>query len=329
MMKAMIYTHYGSPDGVHLAHVPQPIPKAGEVLVKIHAVSVNSADLRLLAGKPFLVRLMGYGLFNPRYPILGGDIAGRVEAVGGGATRFKVGDAVYGDLSNHGMGGFAEYVAVSEDALAPMPVNLTFEEAAAVPLAGITALQALRDKAQVRPGERVAINGASGGVGTFAVQIARAMGAEVTAIASTSKLPLLRELGAAEAIDYTREDFTAGGERYDVILGVNGYHPLAHYRRALRPNGRYVMVGGTDAQLFEALLRAPFMRSRDGKQFMSLAAKAALSDLVAMTEMLEQGAIKPVIQRCYPLEALADAMHTLAAGHVQSKVVIRMTEGSA
>lgn len=260
-MKAMIYTQYGSPDGLRLVDMPKPIPKTGEVLVKIHAAAVNSADIRLLRGQPFIVRLTGYGMFKPKHTILGSDIAGRVEAVGSGVTEFKPGDFVYGDLSNDGMGGFAEYVAAPQAVLAPMPSTLRFEEAAAVPLAGITALQALRDKGQVRAGERVAINGASGGVGTFAVQIAHALGADVTAISSASKLELLKELGAAQVIDYASEDFTERVGQYDVILGINGYHSLAHYARALKPGGRYVMVGGTDAQIFEAMLRAPLCRS--------------------------------------------------------------------
>lgn len=321
-MKAMIYTQYGSPDVVRAAHLPNPTPKDGEVLVKIHATAINSSDVRLLAGKPFLVRLMGYGLFKPKHTILGSDIAGRVEAVGRGVTQFSVGDAVYGDLSNHGMGGFAEYVAVSQDALAPMPANLNFEEAAALPLAAVTALQALRDKAQVRAGDRVAINGASGGVGTFAVQIARAMGAEVMAIASASKQEMLRQLGAAHVMDYAREDFTASGAQYDVILGVNGYHPLAHYARALKPNGRYVMVGGSNAQLFEAMLRAPLMRKPNGIRLTSLMAKPNREDLHALTALVERGAVKPVIERCYPLEDLVQALRVVDAGHARGKIVI-------
>ncbi len=321
-MKALIYTQYGSPDGLHLTDVPQPTPKAGEVLVKIHAAAVNSADIRLLRGQPFLVRLTGYGLFRPKHTILGSDIAGRVAAVGSGVTEFKPGDAVYGDISNCGLGGFAEYVAVPQTALAPMPGNLSFEEAAALPLAGITALQAVRDKAQVREGERVAINGASGGVGTFAVQIARALGAEVTAIASASKLDMLRGLGAAHVIDYGREDFTAHGAQYDAILGINGYHPLAHYARALKPGGRYVMVGGSDAQIFEAMLRAPFMPKRDGKRLGNLMAKATSADLRALTALVESGAVKPVIERCYPLAEAAAAVRYLDAGHVRGKLVI-------
>jgi len=326
-MKAMIYTQYGSPDMLRLADVPKPTPKAGEVLVHIHAAGVNSADIRLLRGQPFVVRLTGFGLFKPKHTILGGDIAGRVEAVGSGVTGFKPGDAVYGDISNCGMGGFAEYVAVPQAALAPMPVTLSFEEAASLPLAGVTALQAVRDKAQVKAGERVAINGASGGVGTFAVQIAHALGADVTAIASASKLEMLRELGASHVIDYAREDFTARAGQYDVILAINGYHPLAQYARALKPGGRYVMVGGTDAQIFEAMLRAPLMRKRDRKRLGNLISKATPADLRALTALIENGAVKPVIERCYLLAEVAEALRVLEAGHARGKLVIKVVGG--
>lgn len=320
-MKAVIYTQYGSPDVLRLANVPVPTPKAGEVLVKIHAAAVNSADIRLLRGQPFLVRLMGYGMFKPKHRILGSDLAGRVEAVGSGVTAFKPGDAVYGDASNYGMGGFAEYVAVPAAALAPMPRDLRFEEAAALPLAGITALQAVQ-KANIRAGERVAINGASGGVGTFAVQIAHALGAEVTAIASAGKLDMLRTLGAAHVIDYAQADFTERAGHYDVILGVNGYHSLAHYARALKPGGRYIMVGGTDAQIFESMLRAPFMPKRDGKHLGNITAKTTPDDLRALAALVERGAVKPIIERCYPLAQVADALRVLDAGHTRGKLVI-------
>jgi len=323
-MKAMIYTQYGPPTMLHLADTPNPVPKAGEVLVNIRAAAVNSADIRLLRGEPFIVRLMGYGVFKPKHSILGSDLAGHVEAIGSGVTVFKPGDAVYGDLSNYAMGGFAEYVAVPQAALAPMPATLNFEEAAAMPLAGITALQAVRDKAQVQAGMRVAINGASGGVGTFAVQIAQSMGAEVTAIAGASKLEMLRELGASHVVDYAREDFTVHTAQYDAILAINGYHPLAHYARALKSGGRYVMVGGSDAQIFEALLRAPFMPKRDGKQFTALTAKSNHADLNALTALVEGGAVKPLIDRCYPLEKLTEAMQYLDEGHVRGKLVITM-----
>lgn len=322
-MKAMIYTHYGSPDVLRMTDMPVPTPKPGEVLVKIHAAAVNGADVHLLRGQPFVVRFMGYGVFKPKYPILGGDIAGQVEAVGKGVTLFQPGDAVYGDISNYGMGGFADYVAVPEAALAAMPARLSFEEAAAIPLAGVTALQALH-KAQVQAGDQVAINGASGGVGTFAVQLAHAMGAEVTAIASASKLDMLRGLGAAHVIDYASEDFTTRSGQYDVILGVNGYHPLGHYARALKPGGRYVMVGGADAQIFEALLRAPLMPKRSDKRLTNLTAKATPADLRTLTTWVESGAVKPLIERCYPLEELAEALRYLEVGHARGKLVITL-----
>lgn len=322
-MKAMIYTQYGSPDVLHMADVPTPMPKAGEVLVKVQAAAVNSADVRLLRGQPFVLRLAGYGLFRPKHTILGSDIAGRVEAVGDDVTTFKPGDMVYGDLSNSGMGGFAEYAAVPEAVLAPMPAQLTVEEAAAVPLAAITALQAVQ-KAQIQAGEHVAINGAAGGVGTFAVQIAGAFGAEVTAIASASKLEMLHALGAATVIDYAREDFTVRAGQYDVILGINGYHPLAHYARALKPKGRYVMVGGSDAQIFEALLRAPFTPKRGGKRLTNLVAKSNPAALRTLTTLIERGVVKPIIERCYPLAEVADALRVLEAGHARGKLVITL-----
>lgn len=323
-MRAMIYRRYGSPEVLHLAEIPKPTPKPGQVLVKIHAAAINSADNRLLAGKPPMIRLMGYGLFKPKHTILGSDIAGYVEVVGSGVTTFEPGDAVYGDLSNFGMGGFAEYVSVPESTLVPMPASLSAVDAAAIPLAGVTALQALRDKGSLESGERVAIYGASGGVGTFAVQIARIMGAHVTAIASAGKLDMLRELGASHVIDYNREDFTTREGSYDVILGVNGYHPLNHYARALKPGGRYVMVGGSDAQLFEALLRAPFTPKRDGRKLGSLIAKPNAADLRVLTTWVERRLLKPVIERCYPLEALAEALRYQEAGHVRGKIVITM-----
>jgi NADPH:quinone reductase-like Zn-dependent oxidoreductase len=323
-MHAITYTQYGSADVLKFSTVPMPTPKAGEVLVKIHAASVNSADARIMRGQPVIARLV-FGLFAPKNPILGADIAGTVAAVGPGVTGLRVGDAVYGDLSNSGMGGFAEYVAAPESALAAMPANLTFEEAAAVPLAGVTALQAVH-KSNVRAGECVAVNGASGGVGTYTVQIARALGAEVTAVTSAGKLALMRELGAAHAIDYAAEDFTARAGAYDVILGVNGYHPLAHYARALKPGGRYVMVGGSDAQLSEGLLRAPFTPKREGRTLTNLMAKTTAADLRDLTALIESGQVKPVIERTYTLAETADALRHLDAGHTRGKLVIRIAD---
>ncbi|WP_147372994.1 NAD(P)-dependent alcohol dehydrogenase, partial [Calidithermus terrae] len=242
-MKAMVYTRYGSPDVLELKEVPKPVPKAGEVLVRVHATALNAADWRLLTGTPRLLRLM-FGLFRPKHPVLGADVAGRVEAVGKDVKGFKPGDEVFGDLSGSGLGGLAEYVCAKEQALALKPPRLAFEEAAAVPMAAVTALQGLRDAGGIRPGQEVLINGASGGVGTFAVQIAKALGARVTAVCSSQKVDLARSLGADHVVDYAKEDFTKSGRSYDLILDVAAYRPFSEYRPALGPQGVYALVGG-------------------------------------------------------------------------------------
>ncbi|MBP8241405.1 MAG: NAD(P)-dependent alcohol dehydrogenase [Thermoflexales bacterium] len=320
-MKAIVCEEYGSPDVLKLKDVEKPTPRADEVLVKIHAASAAAGDWHLMRADPFAARFM-YGLFKPKYPILGADVAGRVEAVGKNVTQFKPGDAVFGDLSGSGFGGFAEYVAAPEKALAPKPARLTFDEAAAVPVSALTALLALRDQARVQPGHKVLINGASGGVGTFAVQIARALGAEVTAVCSTTKMALVRAIGAEHVIDYTREDFTHSGQRYDVILGANGFHPLSAYQRALTPNGVYVMTGGTPAQMFQAMLLGPW-RSRAGSQKLSNSqAKPSQKDLIHLAGLLEAGKVVPVIDRRYPLCEVPDAIRYLEEGHARGKVVI-------
>lgn len=257
-MKAIVYTEYGPPDVLQLREVENPTPKDDEVLVKVHAASVNYADWAFVRGKLFLVRLMGAGLLKPRNAILGADIAGRVEAVGRNVKQFQPGDEVFGDISACGFGGFAKYVSVPEHALALKPANLSFEESAAVPMAGVVALQGLRDQGQIQPGQKVLIVGASGGNGTFAVQIAQSFGAEVTGVCSTRNLDLVRSIGADQVIDYTREDFTQSGQRYDLILATGGYRSIFDYRRALSPEGTYVMVGGAMAQIYEAMLLGPF-----------------------------------------------------------------------
>lgn len=325
-MKAVVYTRYGSPDVLEFKEVAQPTPKDNEVLIKIYAASVNAADWRLMRADPFLVRFMVGGLFKPKNPILGSDIAGRVEAVGKNVTRFQPGDEVYGDLSGSGNGGFAEYVAVSESVLALKPARIPFEEAAAVPMAGITALQGLRDNGQIQPGKSVLINGASGGVGTFAVQIAKAFGAEVTAVCSTTKLDLAYSLGADHVIDYTQEDFTQSGQRYDLIFAANGYQPISAYKRALNPGGIYVMAGGTGAQLFEALLLGPWMSRTGGKKLGNQSWKPNPRDLDVMSEWMETGKVKPVIDRCYPLSEVPEAIRYVEAGHARGKVVITVAQ---
>jgi NADPH:quinone reductase-like Zn-dependent oxidoreductase len=321
-MKAIVFNQYGTPDVLKLAEVPMPTPKDNEVLVQVYAVSVNSADYRMLSG-PF-PRMMGFGLFRPNNKIMGADIAGRVEAVGKNVTRFKVGDEVFGDIST-AFGGFAEYACAREAILVKKPVNLTFEQTAAVPMASVTALQGLR-KGGIKPGDHVAVVGASGGVGTFMVEIAKSFGAEVTAISSTKKMEGLRALGADHVIDYTREDFTRNGQRYDLILAVNGYRPLTEYRRALKPQGRYVMVGGEGYQIFEAMVKGPLVSRRGGQMVMNLFASPNAGDLAFVKELIEAGKVTPIIDRTYPLANTAEAVRHVGAGHATGKVIIRVKE---
>ncbi|MCA9868637.1 MAG: NAD(P)-dependent alcohol dehydrogenase, partial [Anaerolineales bacterium] len=294
---------------------------ADEVLIRIHAASVNAYDWHLLRADPFLVRL-SMGFFRPRNPMLGADVAGQIVAIGRDVTQFKPGDEIYGDLSACGNGGFAEYVAVPEKYVARKPASLTFEQAAAVPMAAVTALQGLRDVGSVQPGHKVLINGASGGVGTFAVQIAKALGAEVTAVCSTSKIDLTQSLGADHVIDYAKEDFTRNGRQYDLILAVNGDRSLGDYERVLMPNGTYAMVGGSNSQIFQALLRGPIKSRSGGKRFTTVSAKPNQADLEVMNDLIETGRVRPVVDRCYPLSETAEALRYVEAGHARGKVVI-------
>ena len=321
-MKAIVCTKYGPPDGLQLQEVAKPTPKADEVLVKIHAASVNAYDWHLLTADIFLVRLMGGGLRRPKVAIPGVDIAGRIEAAGSNVKQFRPGDEVFGDISACGKGGFAEYVAVPENALALKPATLSFEEAAAIPMAAVTALQGLRDQGKIQAGQKVLINGASGGVGTFAVQIAIAFGAEVTAVCSTRNLDLVRTLGADRVIDYTQEDFTRNGQTYDLILAANGYHPLSAYKRALTPQGIYVMAGGKPGQMFQAMLLGSWMSENGGKKLGGFTAKANQKDLVVLKELVEAGKVVPVIDKRYSLSEAAEALRYLGAGHARGKVVI-------
>lgn len=325
-MKAVVYTEYGSADVLHLIEVDKPIPADNEVLVKIHAASVNAADWRMMRADPFLVRLYA-GLFKPaKFRILGADIAGRVEAVGKNVRQFQPGDEVYGDVFASGFGGFAEYKCARESELVLKPVNLSFEEAAAVPLAALTALHGLRDKGQIQPGQKVLINGASGGVGTFAVQLAKLFEAEVTAVCSAGKADMARALGADHVIDYTQENFTRSGRQYDLILAVNGNRSIFDYKRALSPRGIYVMAGGKPIQLFQALLLGPWL-SMFGKQKMgALTSTPNQTDLLYMKELLEAGKIKPVIDRRYPLSKVPEAIRYVEDGHAKGKVVITVVQ---
>jgi NADPH:quinone reductase-like Zn-dependent oxidoreductase len=285
------------------------------------AAATAAGDWHLLRADPFLIRFM-FGLLKPKHKILGAEVAGRVEAVGSKVTHFKPGDAVFGSLSSHGFGAFAEYVAAPESAFALKPSNITFEQAAAVPVSAVTALQALRDHGQIQPGQKVLIHGASGGVGTFAVQIAKAFGAEVTAGCSTGKMALMRSLGADHVIDYTQEDFTQNGQQYDLILAANGYQPLSAYQRVLSPQGIYVMTGGSTAQMFEAMILGSWRSKKGGQKMGNMLAKSSQQDLVVMKDLLEAGKVTPVIDRCYPLPEVADAIRYVEAGHAKGKVVI-------
>jgi NADPH:quinone reductase-like Zn-dependent oxidoreductase len=317
-MKAIIHTKYGSPDVLQIAEVEKPTPKDDEVLIKIHAASVNAYDWHVLTADIFLIRIMGGGLLKPKYTRLGADIAGRVEAVGKNVKQFQPGDEVFGMIH----GGFAEYACAPENALVLKPSNLSFEAAAAVPMAAVTALQGLRDTGQIQPGQKVLINGASGGVGTFAVQIAKSFGAEVTAVCSTRNLDQARSLGADHVIDYTREDFTQNGQQYDLILAANGNRSLSAYKRALTPKGIYVMAGGSMAQIFQAMLMGSWMSETGGKKMGGVSAKRSQKDLVIIKELLEAGKVVPVIDRRYPLSEAAEALRYLGAGHARGKVVI-------
>jgi NADPH:quinone reductase-like Zn-dependent oxidoreductase len=326
-MKAIMHTEYGPPDVLRLEEIEQPVPAENEVLVQVHAASVNYGNPALVRGKPFLVRLMAGGLRKPAYPIPGGDIAGRVEAVGSKVTQFQPGDDVFGDLSAGGFGGFAEYVCASQSDLALKPVNLTFEQAAAVPQAAVVALQGLRDLGRIQPGLKVLINGASGGIGTFAVQIAKSFRTEVTGVCSTGNLDLVRSIGADHVIDYTREDFAQNEGKYDLILATAGYRSIFEYKRALSSQGTYVMTGGSMAQVFQAML-GPLISEKDGRRLGNLSHRPSQEDLGFVTELVEAGQVKPVIDRRYPLPEVAEAFRYYEQGHARGKVVITVRQNS-
>ncbi len=318
-MKAVLFTQYGTVDSLRYAEVDKPVPKSGQVLVKVHAASINSWDWELLQGIPFANRL-SFGLFRPRrIQSLGADIAGVIEVVGEGVTRFKPGDAVYGDLCNAGWGGFAEYVAAPATALSVKPDFLSFEQAAAVPQAGLLAWKPLCGKGKVSAGARVLINGASGGAGSFAVQIAKALGAEVTGVCRGEKMAMVRSLGADHVIDYMREDFTRNGEQYDLIVDMQAHHSLADYRRALSPTGRYIMEGGESFRIFQALLYSLIDRRR-----FALLLHKPNHGLCELEKMMQSGQVKPIIDQMFPLSETVEAMRYYAAGKTRGKVVITM-----
>lgn len=318
-MKTVVYTKYGPPDVLQIKELPKPTPTDDEVLIKIEAVSVNRSDWETLIGKPLYARIGG--LLRPRLHILGSDIAGRVEAVGSNVKRLQPGDEVFGDILGR-MGGFAEYVCVRERVLALKPAGMTFEEASTIPQAAVIALQGIRDKGQVQPGQKVLINGAGGGTGTFAVQLAKLYGAEVTGVDNTGKLDFMRSLGADHVIDYTREDFTKNGKQYDLILDVIAHRSVFAYKRALRPNGSYYAAGGSVATAFQILLLGPWIRRITGKKIRYLIVQPNLKDMAHMTELCEAGKVVPVIARRYPLSEVPEALRYLGEGRARGKVVI-------
>jgi NADPH:quinone reductase-like Zn-dependent oxidoreductase len=313
-MKAFIYERYGPPETLRMVEVDKPAPNTDEVLVKVLAVSVNAADWHVLRGKPLFSRAT-LGLLRPKHQILGVDIAGQVEAVGNGVTQVKVGDEVYANLLDHGYGGFAEYVSVPVDVMSAMPANLSFEEAAAVPMAAVTALQGLGRHGELQPTQKVLINGASGGVGTFAVQLAKAYGAEVTAVTSTRNLDLVRSLGADQVIDYTKEDFTRTGRRYDRILDTVGNRSVPDLRGGLAEGGKAAVTGFTSvAKLLGVSLRG-------GKDIAQVSAHVTAKDLELLSELIAAGKVRPQIDRRYRFAEIPAAIAYLEQGHARAKVV--------
>ena len=319
-MKAIIFTRYGSPDVLQLAEVEKPTPTENQVLVKVEAAAANPLDWHRMRADPFLVRL-GDGLFKPKNPKLGADLAGIVEAVGPDVTEFKPGDEVFGAA---GGGAFAEYACVHQKYLALKPANVSFAEASATPVVGFTAVQGLRHAGQIQAGQKVLINGASGGIGTFAVQLAKAYGAEVTGVCSGRNLELVRSIGADGVIDYTKEDFTRNGRYYDLIYDTVGNRSVADYKRALTPQGSCVIAGFTTMpRLFEHMLLGPLLSKKGGKTVgMMGTANPNKADLLVIKELLETGQVVPVIDRTYPLAETADAIRYLETGRARGKVII-------
>jgi len=317
-MKAIVYHKYGSPDVLKLEEVAKPIPKDDEVLIKVHASSINDWDWGLLRGKPFANRLPY--LLKPKMSILGSDIAGQIETVGKNVKKFSPGDEVFGDLCGGSWGCYAEYVCARENAIMLKPASMTFDEAAAIPQAALLALQGLR-KGKIQPGQKVLINGAGGGAGSFAVQMAKSFGAEVTGVDSTEKLNIMRSIGADKVIDYTKEDFTKNGQRYDFILDFAAHHSVFDYKRALSPKGIYVMVGGATARIFQVMFLGPLI-SMTGSKKMGLLIHKPNKDLAFIIELFEAGKVKPIIDRRYPLSEVAEALRYFGEGHAQGKVVI-------
>lgn len=319
-MRAIVYEEYGSPDRLELREIEKPIPKDDEVLVKIHAASVNPLDRHSLRADPFFMRLMGLGLFKPKNKVLGADIAGTVEDIGKNVQQFKPGDAVFG---GKGRGGFAEYICLTEDELESKPENLSFEQAASVLVAGLTALQGLRDKGEIQQNQQVLINGASGGVGTFAIQIAKFFGAEVTAICSTSKTKIALSCGADHVIDYTQENFLENNQHYDLIFAPNGDNSISEYKSKLKAKGNYVTCGGSGRQIFSAFFFG-FLLSNKNHKIRPMVANINKKDLIVLRELLETSKVVPVLDNTYELSETADAIRHIESGHAKGKVIMKI-----
>ncbi|MGB5933982.1 MAG: NAD(P)-dependent alcohol dehydrogenase [Anaerolineae bacterium] len=326
-MKAIVYTEYGSPDVLEPKEVEKPTPKDDEVLVKVHAASINSWDWDLLRGTPFMARLTGGGLLKPKNPVLGTDIAGRVEAVGKDVMKLQPGDEVFGELSKRflslGWGGFAEYACAHEDSMMLKPASMAFEQAAAIPQVGTLALGGLRYKGKIEPGEKVLMNGGGGGVGTFVIQIAKHFGAEVTGVDSTSKLDMMRSIGADHVIDYTKEDFTKNGQHYDLIIDVAAYRSIFDYNCALSPNGVCGVIGGSVARFFQTAFLGPLITIGGSKKMGTVGANPN-EGLAFILELFEAGKVVPVIDRCYSLSEVPEAFRYFGKGLAKGKVVITM-----
>ena len=316
-MKAVVYEKYGGPEVLELRETDRPENGPKEVLIKVLAASVNKADWYILNGKPYVVRMMA-GLTKPKYSILGADVSGIVERIGSEVKQFKIGDEVFGDLSGSGFGGFAEYACTSEDRLAKKPDNFNFEQSAALPMASVTALQGLRDAGKIREGQKVLINGASGGVGSYAIQIAKSFGAEVTAVCSTSKAETAKDLGADHVIDYTKEDFTSGENTYDLIFDVAGNHGLSSISKVLAKNGRYVSCGFSAGALFQGSIRA----LTEKKHYTNFLSTTNQADLQYIAKLAEDGRLKAPIDRLFTLDDVPEAMQYMGKGHAIGKIMV-------
>lgn len=325
-MKAVVYHNYGSPDVLRLVDVNKPTPTDDDILIKVHAVSINGSDREGLIGKPLYARMRG--LLKPGSQILGSDIAGRVEFTGKNNTEFKPGDEVFGEIPGY-HGGFAEYVCTHGRTMALKPAHLTFEEAAAIPQAGVIALQGIHEKGQVQPGQKVLINGAGGSAGSFAIQLAKLYGAEVTGVDNTGKLDFMRSLGADQVIDYTREDFARNGKQYDLILDLVAHRSVFAYQRALRPNGSYFFVGGSVTVLLQILLFGPWIRRITSRNIRLLTVPQNRKDLLSITELCETGKVVPIIdRRYYSLSEVPEALRYVGEGRAKGKVVITLENTS-